>query len=230
MAIGRPVKLMWPREEDFTRDQYRPMAVVRVRASLGGNGNVGAWAYRNCSPSITQQRRPTFTGVDSQAIDGATTPTGLHLRFRRPLVEHVVHPSPVPVGYWRSVGHSINTFAIESMIDELADGRRWIPTSCAGSCCVNDARGLAVLDQAASLANWGGAVPSGRARGIALAWAFNSVVAQVVEISAHDRRPAARPPGVVRGRLRPADQSGRDHRPDGGRHRARHQCRAVGAR
>ena len=183
-AIGRPVKLMWPREEDFTRDQFRPMAVVRVRASIGGDGSVGAWAYRNCSPSITQQRRPTFTGVDSQAIDGATTPTGLTYDFATRLVEHVVHPSPVPVGYWRSVGHSINTFAIESMIDELAATIRMDPYLLRRQLLRNDARGRAVLDQAASLANWGGAVPSGRARGIALAWAFNSVVAQVAEISA----------------------------------------------
>ena len=183
-AIGRPVKLMWPREEDFTRDQFRPMAAVRVRASIGGDGTVGAWSYRNCSPSITQQRRPTFTGVDSQAIDGGTTATGLTYDFATRLVEHVVHPSPVPVGYWRSVGHSINTFAIESMIDELAVAIRMDPYLLRRQLLRNDARGLAVLDQAASLANWGGAVPAGRARGIALAWAFNSVVAQVAEISA----------------------------------------------
>lgn len=183
-AIGRPVKLMWPREEDFTRDQFRPMAAVRVRASVAGDGSVAAWSYRNCSPSITLQRRPTFTGVDSQAIDGATSATGLTYDFATRLVEHVVHPSPVPVGYWRSVGHSINTFAIESMIDELAASIRMDPYLLRRQLLRNDPRGLAVLDQAASLANWGGAVPSGRARGIALAWAFNSVVAQVVEVSA----------------------------------------------
>lgn len=182
-AIGRPVKLMWPREEDFTRDQFRPMAVVRVRARIGGDGTVSAWSYRNCSPSITQQRRPTFTGVDSQAIDGATTPTGLTYELGARLVEHVVHPSPVPVGYWRSVGHSINTFAIESMIDELAAAIRMDPYLLRRQLLRSDPRGLAVLDQAASLANWGGAVPSGRARGIALAWAFNSVVAEVAEVS-----------------------------------------------
>ncbi|MBX3026071.1 xanthine dehydrogenase family protein molybdopterin-binding subunit [bacterium] len=182
-AIGKPVKLMWPREEDFTRDQFRPMAVVRVRARVGGDGTVSAWAYRNCSPSITQQRRPTFTAVDSQAIDGATTPTGLTYELGARLVEHVVHPSPVPVGYWRSVGHSINTFAIESMIDELAAAIRMDPYLLRRQLLRSDPRGLAVLDQAASLAGWGGAVPSGRARGIALAWAFNSVVAEVAEIS-----------------------------------------------
>lgn len=182
-AIGRPVKLMWPREEDFGRDQYRPMAVVRVRANVDSGGNVGGWWYRNVSPSITVQRRPTFAGVDSQAIDGATTATGLTYVFGNRLVEHVVHPAPVPVGYWRSVGHSINTFAIESMIDELAYAARMDPYLLRRQLLVNDARALAALDQAASMANWGGSITSGHARGIAFAWAFNSVVAQVVEIS-----------------------------------------------
>ncbi|MBY0279606.1 molybdopterin-dependent oxidoreductase, partial [Candidatus Binatia bacterium] len=183
-AIGRPVKLMWTREEDFARDQYRPLAAVRVRAALGTAGNVAAWQYRNCSPSITVQRRPTFTGIDSQAIDGSTTATGCSYAFDSRLVEHVLHPAPVPLGYWRSVGHSINSFAIESMIDELADAAGIDAYEYRRRLLASDARGLAVLDRVAAMAKWGGAVPSGRARGLAFSWSFGSAVAQVVEISA----------------------------------------------
>jgi isoquinoline 1-oxidoreductase beta subunit len=159
------------------------MAVVRVRAGLDAAGGVAAWSYRNCSPSISGQRRP-LSSVDSQAIDGATTATGLTYAFANRLVEHVVHPAPVPVGFWRSVGHSINSFVIESMIDELAAAAKTDPYLFRRKLLAADARALAVLDQAASMANWGGALTSGHARGIALAWAFNSVVAQVAEISA----------------------------------------------
>jgi isoquinoline 1-oxidoreductase beta subunit len=183
-AIGRPVKLMWTREEDFARDQYRPMAAVRVRAALGAAGNVAAWQYRNCSPSITVQRRPTFTGIDSQAIDGSTTATGCTYAFDTRLVEHVLHPAPVPVGYWRSVGHSINSFAVESMIDELADTAGIDPYEYRRRLLASDPRGLAVLDRVASMARWGSPAPSGRARGIAFSWSFDSAVAQVFEISA----------------------------------------------
>ena len=56
MALGRPVKLMWPREEDFTHDQYRPMALIHATAGLDNNGHVVAWSYRNISPSILAQR------------------------------------------------------------------------------------------------------------------------------------------------------------------------------
>jgi isoquinoline 1-oxidoreductase beta subunit len=72
MAIGQPVKLTWPREEDFANDQYRPMALVRVRAGLDAAGNVVAWWYRNVSPSILFQRGWIGPNdVDSQAVDGA---------------------------------------------------------------------------------------------------------------------------------------------------------------
>ena len=182
-AMGRPVKLMWTREEDFARDQYRPLAAIRVRGALDGAGNVAAWHYRNCSPSITVQRRPTFTGVDSQAIDGSTTETGCTYDFDSRLVEHVLHTAPIPLGYWRSVGHSINAFAVESMIDELATAAGVDPYQFRRRLLANDPRGLAVLDKVASMSGWGGTVPAGRARGMAFAWSFNSAVAEVFEIS-----------------------------------------------
>ena len=184
MAINRPVKLMWSREEDYRRDQYRPMAVVRIEASLDNENNVKTWHYKNCSPSIGLQRRPTSTTVDSQAVEGSTTATGLTYSFKSRLVKHLIHPSPVPVGYWRSVGHSINAFAVESMMDELAVAVQMDPYQFRRQHLQTSPRALAVLDKVATNANWGGTVPSGRARGIALSQCFNSIVAEVVEISA----------------------------------------------
>ena len=184
MAINRPVKLMWSREEDYTRDQYRPMAVIQVTASLNKSGTVAVWNYLNCSPSISLQRRPTSTTVDGQAVEGSTTATGLTYEFGSRLVKHLVHPSPVPVGYWRSVGHSIHAFAVESMMDELAVSIQADPYQFRRRHLTNSPRALAVLDQVAANSNWGGSVPSGRARGMALSQCFGSIVAQVVEISA----------------------------------------------
>ncbi len=184
MAINRPVKLMWSREEDYARDQYRPMAVVEIQASLDGEKKVKSWRYRNCSPSISLQRRPTSTAVDGQAIEGSTTATGVTYSFKARLVQHLVHPANIPIGYWRSVGNSINTFAVESMMDELAVSANLDPYQFRRQHLQTSPRALAVLDRAATMANWGGAVPSGRARGIALAQCFGSIVAQVVEISA----------------------------------------------
>lgn len=181
MALGRPVKVMWPREEDFTHDQYRPMAVIRARAALGPNGSIAGWSYRNVSPSILAQRGAVLgPRGDSQGYEASNAlPYNLGPR----VTEYVTHPAPIPVGFWRSVGASLNTFAVEAMIDELAAAaladsyqfRRNLLT---------DPRWLTVLDAAASLGGWNTPVPSGRARGIAIGTAFNSIVAQVVEVSA----------------------------------------------
>ena len=180
MAVNRPVKLTWPREDDFSRDQYRPMAVVRAKAGLDAGGNITGWAYRNVSPSILGQRGSVLGAKgDSQGYEAAQ---GLPYDLGPRLVEWVSHPSPIPVGFWRSVGASINTFAVESMIDELAAAAGRDPYDYRRS-KLTDPRWIAVLDAAATLGNWYAPLPAGRARGIAIGTAFNSIVAEVIEIS-----------------------------------------------
>ncbi len=180
MAVKRPVQLFWPREEDFTRDQYRPMALIHAKVGLDVSGNVNAWTYRNVSPSILGQRGSVLGAKgDSQAYEASQD---LPYAFGARLTEWVSHPSPIPVGFWRSVGASINTFGVESMIDELAAAARADPYDFRRR-RITDPRWLAVLDAAAQLGNWSTPLPKGRARGIAIGTAFGSIVAQVVEIS-----------------------------------------------
>ena len=180
MKVGRPVKLMWPREEDFSHDQYRPMALVGVRAGLDANNQVAGWLYRNVSPSILGQRGSVLPATgDSQGWEASKD---LPYNFGTRLVEWVSHPSTVPVGFWRSVGASINTFAVESMVDELAAAAGQDPLQFRRA-RLTDPRWLAVLEAVAKAAAWGGAVPSGTARGIAIGAAFNTIVAQVVEVA-----------------------------------------------
>jgi len=180
MAVGRPVKLMWPREEDFTHDQYRPMALIHAKAGVNPTGVVTGWSYRNVSPSILAQRGAVLGAKgDSQGIEGAQS---LPYNFGVRSTEYVTHPSPIPVGFWRSVGASLNTFGVECMIDELAAAAGWDPYLFRRS-LLTDARWIAVLDAAAKLGDWSTPPAAGRARGIAIGTAFNSIVAEVVEIS-----------------------------------------------
>ncbi len=180
MALGKPVKLMWPRDEDFTRDQYRPMAVVHGKAGLDGGGNILGWAYRNVSPSILGQRGVTLGPAgDSQGYEASQA---LPYNIGARVTEWVSHTSPIPVGFWRSVGASINTFCVESLVDELAAAAKQDPYMFRRS-KLTDPRWIAVLDAAASLGNWTHPPPSGSYRGIAIGAAFNSIVAEVVEIS-----------------------------------------------
>ena len=179
MAIKRPVKLMWPREEDFTHDVYRPMAAVRVQVGLGTGSIINGWTYRNVSPSLLGQRGVTLTAKgDSQGYEASQD---LPYKFGSRLTEWVMHGSPIPIGFWRSVGASINTFAVESAIDESAAAAGVDPYLYRRN-LLSDPRWIAVLEAAANASGWTSAAPAGTARGIAIGAAFNSISAQVVEV------------------------------------------------
>ncbi len=182
------VKVMWPREEDFANDQYRPMSLTRVQ--LGINNGAVSLKYRAVSPSIRQQRQtdPTapLTSADSLAVEGAAAS---NYGFYSRQVDHVWHPAGVPVGYWRSVGHSINSFILESAIDELANKVGKDPLEfrrellAANPTNPKAARALAVVNAAADLSPWRNSLPSGHAWGIAYAEAYGSLVCEIVDIS-----------------------------------------------
>ena len=186
MAVGKPVKLTWTREEDMGHDQYRPMALSRILVGLDTSGNIAAWANRQISPSILAQRGVVLGAAgDSQATEGATA---LPYAFGSRLMEYIPHPSPVPVGFWRSVGHSINAFAVESAMDEVALATGVDPLALRQKLLSSSthplaARSLAVLNAAAALGGWGTPAPTGHARGIALSIAFGSIVAEVADVS-----------------------------------------------
>ena len=181
MALKRPVQLVWPREEDFTHDQYRPMALVRMQRQPGPTATSAAGPTATCrrrsSASAARRSAARATARATRARRPCPTPSG------RRRVEWVSHPSPIPVGFWRSVGASINTFAVESMIDELAAAAGQDPYEFRRS-RLTDPRWLAVLEAAASAANWGLAPRRASARGIAVGSAFNTIVAMVVEVAA----------------------------------------------
>ena len=175
---GTPVKLTWSREQDFGADQYRSAALVRARASVDAVGNVSWWT-RLVAPSYAYQHGGS-TGIDFIAIAGAT---GLPYAFADKLVEYVRHPAAVPVGSWRAIGCSINTFVAETMVDEIAAAAGSDPLAFRQKLLANNPRALAVVNAAASLGNWTTPPAAGRARGFAFCFSDNAYVAMVVELS-----------------------------------------------
>ena len=176
---GQTVKLTWSREQDFANDQYRPMALINVQAAAApATGVVTGWRFRTVTPSIAVQRGASTAKVDHAAVEGGTGPYA----FNTAQVEWVRHDATIPVGYWRSVGLSMNTFAVECAMDELAAAIGWDPIQFRRA-NITDPRMLAVLNSVATLSGWSSPPPSGRARGIACGVGFNSYVAQVAEIS-----------------------------------------------
>lgn len=180
-ALGQPVKLTWPREEDFAHDQYRPTALVNVSAGIDSSGNVTAFHARNVSQSILAQRGYAYGPIgDSQATEGTTA---LRYNFASRLSEWVPFAGLVPVGFWRSVGCSINAFAVESMIDELAFAAGIDPFTFRQTLLAGDARASALMAAADTASSWRKSMPAGHAYGMAFAESFGTLVIHVVDVS-----------------------------------------------
>lgn len=189
---GVPVQLQWTREEDFRHDRYRPAAMASFYAALDERGRPQAWVNRVAAPSVTQSFSDRLVGLATPAVPDKFQAEGAfdlpydipHVSVRQLLVN-----TPVPVGYWRSVGHSYNAFFTECFLDELAAAAGQDPLVYRRALLERHPRHRAVLDLAAEKAGWGAPLPAGRARGLALHASFGSICAQVAEVSVQDGQP-----------------------------------------
>lgn len=195
---GRAVQLIWSREEDTQHDFYRPANVARLRATLNPAGEVTALRIDSAGDAITPRwiarTLPALAGPfdtpDKTAAEGLfDQPYG----FANQKMTHAATRTGVPIGFWRSVGHSHNAFFIEGFVDELAEAKGKDALAFRRRLLEQAPRYRAVLDLAAAKAGWdekqgGGKLPNGRARGLALHESFDAIVAQVVEASIEDGR------------------------------------------
>jgi len=184
---GKPVKVTWTREEDTRHDTYRPMAEARLRATLK-DGLPEALDYRVASPSINKSvMARTFpalgdrSGDDRSILDGSFDQpfSWPHSRFAAHQVD-----TDIPVGFWRSVGNSINGFVYESFLDELAMAGGQDPLNMRLA-MMKDARhepARAALKAVADMARWGQDLPEGVGQGIAHTLSFGTWVAEVVQV------------------------------------------------
>lgn len=183
---GRPVQLIWTREDDTGHDVYRPAALARYTARLDAGGRVLAWDSKLASGAIGHQYFPRNLGLPGVGPDKTTAEGEYDLQYaianRRS--RHVAVDSVVPIGYWRSVGHSHNAFFKESFADELAHAAGQDPVAWRRALLQDHPRHLAVLDAALARA---GAPAAGRAHGVAVHQSFGTVVAQVAEVSVEDK-------------------------------------------
>jgi len=193
-TAGKPVQLCWSREEDMGHDFYRPMHAARLKATLDAQGQVQSLRIKSAgdaiSPRWMERAVPLLAGpVD---LPDKTTSEGLFdlpYGFQNQHMSHIATNMGVPVGFWRSVGHSHNAFFSESFIDELAAATQKDPLEFRRSLLQAAPRYLAVLNLAAEKARWGSALPAGHARGIALHESFGSIVAEVAEVSVQEGVP-----------------------------------------
>ena len=192
-AIGRDktVKLVWTREDDIQGGKYRPLYVHRLRAGLDAQGNIIGWEHRIVGQSLMAgtpfERALVKNGVDGTSVEGAA-----NLPYDIPNLTVELHTTQVgvPVHSWRSVGSTHTAYSTETFLDELAHAAGRDPLEVRRALLAKHPRHLGTLNLAAEKAGWGEPLPAGRARGIAVHESFDTVVAQVAEVS---RRPDGLP-------------------------------------
>jgi isoquinoline 1-oxidoreductase beta subunit len=179
--VGKPVKLVWSREQDIRRDRYRPQSFVRFRSALSADGKPQVLKAQVAVPSLL---RGTGTPQEWVATEPMATECIKDNFYDWPArdISVLLKNSHVPVSFWRGVGSSQNGFFIESFVDELAHAAGKDPYEFRHAMLTRpDAR--AVLETMAKHSDWGTPLPKGRGRGLAIIEAYGTVSGQVAEVT-----------------------------------------------
>ncbi|CAN1518759.1 xanthine dehydrogenase family protein molybdopterin-binding subunit [Limnohabitans sp. B9-3] len=184
----QPIRLTWSREDDTQHDFYRPPSLHRFAARLAADGRLEMLSGKLVSPSILKRFRPqgVSKGVDPFMVEGLKDfPYEVpHLRL-----ESVMQDVGVRVGFWRGVSYNLNAFAIESLMDEMAQGSGQDPIAFRLRHLGNHPRAQVVLQTLASKVAWGKPQPAGRHLGVAICYSYGSYVAVAAEVSSEDGNP-----------------------------------------
>lgn len=205
-AGGLPIQLIWSRQDDLQHDVYRPAALTRIKAGLNTQGQLTVWSQKIVTPSIMASALPHMASAVLPAAapdwvgsavgslgpvlygdivaDPSCTEGAADTLYQIPHIEvrHVTHDPGVPVGYWRSVGHSFNAFFVEAFMDEVAEQAGKDPLEFRLALLGNQHRLFTVLRTLAEKGQWGKPT-EGHYQGIAVHASFASFVGQIAEVS-----------------------------------------------
>ena len=193
--VGRPVKVVWTREDDLHYDYFRPASLQRVRAGIDRDGKLVRWDHKVVSHprSVYLEREGSPAEIENYEFPAGFVP---NLRF-----EYVPITARIPLGQWRSVEHSSNVFVVSSVIDELAHAGGRDPLAFWMSLLGSEqfvqvredfrfdvGRLRRVLTTAVESAGWGAPMPKGRGRGLAASYNQGTWVAEVAEVTVDDKQ------------------------------------------
>jgi isoquinoline 1-oxidoreductase beta subunit len=181
-ALKRPVKVIYTREDDFANDYFRPASLSRIKAGLDKDGKLVGWSHKVAAPSVWSRIAPQMVknGVCPDAVSGIWD---MPYSIPNQLVNYVMVNLPIPVGFWRSVGFSVNVFAVESLMDELAHAAGKDPVQFRLAHMEKGSRPYNILSLLSEKGGWNRPVPTGRARGVAVNSCFESFAAHMAEVS-----------------------------------------------
>lgn len=184
-AIGKPVLTTWTREDDMRGMHYRPFVVSRVRGGVDAQGLPVAWHQTIVSQGVMRGGWTDAFIPKGSAFDPSSTEGAADMAYAIPnlLVDAHDATAPVPVLWWRSVGHSHTGFTVNVALDEFAALGGQDPVELRRRLLADKPRHLALLNAVAEASGWGSPLPAGRGRGVALHESFGSIVAEVAEVS-----------------------------------------------
>ena len=182
-AVGKPVKLIWSREEDIRQDHYRPQAAARFNAVIGPDGKASALDIKIAVPSIFRSLKinPAADGLEPMAFEtmgAAASPYNIPNKQIGVMLKN----THVPVMFWRGVGGSQNCFLMESFVDEMSYAAGVDPWEFRRS-MVTRPDMIGVLNVMKDKGNWGKPMGPGQGRGMAICESYNSVTGQVAEVT-----------------------------------------------
>ena len=184
---GRPIKLIWSREQDMAHDYFRPAVAARLIGSLNETGKLTGLTAQVSGASIRESMAPgSLKGkVDRSLFSGlADCPYDF---VDRQFVWHK-QSTPIRIGMWRAVSNSQNAFFLESFIDECASAAGVDPAKYRLSLCGKDTRLRNVIEKVTEISDWSSAQNNGSALGIAVVKSYGSYVAQVAEVEVVDKK------------------------------------------
>jgi isoquinoline 1-oxidoreductase beta subunit len=204
-ASGKPVKMVWTREEDIKNDFYRAATCQRIEAGFDNQGRLTAWSHKVVAPSLLKTINPKaiINGVDFMTLWGLAdfpgSPDNNRIMYEIPnlYIEYLMSDLPIPVAPWRSVQNGPNAYVIECFVDELAHEAGKDPLEFRLQLLKNTMRPRRALETVAEKAGWGKPLPKGKGRGIAQHTSFGSSIAQVAEISVNEGSGAVKVDRVV---------------------------------
>lgn len=185
-AAGKPVKVLWTREDDVKNGRFRPQYVNRIRAAVDDNGRIVAWHHRVVSDEALAFMDPVrfkaSKGRDNIAMRGTELPT---YDIPHVLAEGLQQPTGIRTAPLRAIGVGQNSFANEVFIDEIAARLSVDPVEfrirlLKGTPLAR--RGRHAIEEVARMADWRRKRP-GRGLGVAYLDYSGTQMAGIAEVS-----------------------------------------------
>jgi isoquinoline 1-oxidoreductase subunit beta len=177
-AVGKPLKLIWRREEEIRQGRYRTQAAIRFKAGFAADGTPIALDMRNSAGSSNPAN--VRNGLDPQTTQGLINTAYKLPNYR---VVSILKNTHVPLGPWRAPGHSQNVFFMESFIDEMAHASGKDPVALRRELLAHRPDFQQVLDLLVEKGDWGKPMPRGKGRGVAVHESYDSIVGMTAEVA-----------------------------------------------